>query len=107
VKKLSKEEWNELIEKDKAYGKIVCRCEMVTEGQVRDACNRSVPASSTDGIKRRVRAGMGRCQGGFCLPRVMEIVAECTDGSMEKVQKAGAESVYITGKNKEDLDGVR
>ena len=107
VKKLSKEEWDELIEKDKAYGKIVCRCEMVTEGQVRDACNRSVPASSTDGIKRRVRAGMGRCQGGFCLPRVMEIVAECTDGSMEKVQKAGAESVYITGKNKEDLDGVR
>jgi len=73
---MSKEEYRELIKKDPSYGRIVCRCESVTEGEIRDAIRRRVGAKSLDGVKRRVRAGMGRCQSGFCSPRVMEILAE-------------------------------
>ena len=58
-----------------AYGQIICRCESVTEGEIIDAIHRTPGARSLDGVKRRTRAGMGRCQAGFCSPRVMEILA--------------------------------
>ncbi|MEG2611798.1 MAG: (2Fe-2S)-binding protein, partial [Oscillospiraceae bacterium] len=63
------------IKKDASYGKIVCRCESITEGEILDAIHSPVPPASIDAIKRRTRAGMGRCQGGFCQPRVLEILA--------------------------------
>ena len=73
---LSREERNELIKRDPSYGNIVCRCATVTEGEIRDAMNRSLGARTLDGIKRRTGAGMGRCQAGFCTPKTMALVAE-------------------------------
>lgn len=73
---LSSEDRAELIRKDPAYGRIVCRCENVTEGEIRDAIRRTPGARSLDGIKRRVRQGMGRCQAGFCTPRTISILSE-------------------------------
>ncbi len=75
VVNLSEEEKSELIRKDPRYGRIICRCESITEGEIVEAIRRRVGARSVDGVKRRVRAGMGRCQGGFCGPRVLEILA--------------------------------
>ena len=68
---LTLEERNELIKKQPAYGNIICRCEMITEGEILDAIHRPLGARSLDGVKRRTRAGMGRCQAGFCSPRTM------------------------------------
>ena len=74
-KTLSREDYNALIARDPAYGRIICRCEQVTEGEIVDAIHRVPGARSLDGVKRRTRAGMGRCQAGFCSPRVMAILA--------------------------------
>ena len=71
VSKFSLEERNAWIRQNPAYGTIVCRCEMVTEGEIIDAIRGPLGARSLDGVKRRTRAGMGRCQAGFCSPRVM------------------------------------
>lgn len=72
---MSREVQDALIQENPAYGKIVCRCESVTEGEILDALRSPVPPASVDAVKRRTRAGMGRCQGGFCQPRVLEILA--------------------------------
>jgi len=64
-----------LIERDPAYGRVVCRCETITEGEIRDALDAPIPPRSIDAVKRRCGAGMGRCQGGFCGPRVLELLA--------------------------------
>lgn len=82
----------QLIAEDPAYGQIVCRCEMVTEAEIREAIRRPVGARSLDGIKRRTRAGMGRCQSGFCLPRTLEILAEELGISPLEVTKCGGAS---------------
>ena len=79
------------------YGRIVCRCEVVTEAEIRDAVRRPVGARSIDGVKRRTRAGMGRCQGGFCSPRVMEILCEETGLSPLEITKCGGESRLLAG----------
>ena len=86
-----------LAAKDPAFGRIVCRCETVTEGEVRDAIRRPVGARTIDGVKRRVRAGMGRCQGGFCMPRVMAILAEELGISPLEITKSGGGSKVLTG----------
>ncbi|MEY8337511.1 NAD(P)/FAD-dependent oxidoreductase [Lachnospiraceae bacterium 62-35] len=77
----------ELIRQHPEYGIIVCRCEEISEGEIIDAIRRPLGAVSMDGIKRRVRAGMGRCQAGFCTPRVMEILARERGISMEEIRK--------------------
>lgn len=100
---LSWEERNALIQKNPAYGSIVCRCEMITEGEIMDAIRRPLGAKSLDGIKRRTRAGMGRCQSGFCSPRVMEILAGERKISMFDVTKCGGESQFVVGNNKDIL----
>lgn len=82
---------------DPLYGKLVCRCEMVTEAEIRAAIRRPVGATTIDGVKRRTRAGMGRCQGGFCSPRVAEILAEELDIPMTEVTKCGGRSHLLTG----------
>ena len=79
------------------YGNIICRCEVVTEAEIRAAINRPVGATSIDGVKRRTRAGMGRCQGGFCSPRVAEILAEELKIDMTEVTKCGGASRLLTG----------
>ena len=70
------EEKNEIIKKDPSYGKIICRCEQVTEGEILRAIRENPPAKDIDGVKRRTRSGMGRCQGGFCQPFVAELLAK-------------------------------
>ncbi len=80
------------------YGKIVCRCETVSEGEMRDAIRRNPPAFDIDGVKRRTRGGMGRCQGGFCSPYVMRLIAEEQGMAMEDVTKSGKGSNPLTGR---------
>lgn len=98
---LSLEARNQLIREQPAYGTIVCRCEMVTEGEVIDAIKRPLGAKSLDGIKRRTRAGMGRCQAGFCSPRTMELIAKEYGIPLNEVTKSGGHSHIIAGVNKE------
>lgn len=95
---MSAQEKDEYIKKHPAYGKIVCRCEGVSEGEIRDAIRRNPPARDLDGVKRRTRAGMGRCQGGFCGPYVMKLIAEENGIAMEKVSKNGKGSEMVIGK---------
>lgn len=90
-----------LCEEDADYGKIVCRCETVTEGQIRRVLRSAVPVYTVDGVKRRCRAGMGRCQGSFCTPRVMQIIAEEAGIHLEEVRKAGPGTEIAQGHLKE------
>ena len=90
-----------LIERDPAYATVVCRCEEITEGEIREAIRRG--ARSLDGVKRRVRAGMGRCQGGFCTPRVLELLHEELGTPMTGLTKCGGESRLLAGRTKEVL----
>ncbi len=100
---LSFEERQQLILKEPSYGNMICRCEKVTEGEIREAIRRPIGATSLDGVKRRVRAGMGRCQGGFCSPRVMEILAEELNIPLSEVTKCGGTSRVIVGEIKEGM----
>lgn len=103
--KLSLEERNELIKKNPAYGNIICRCETISEGEILDAIHRPLGAKSLDGVKRRTRAGMGRCQAGFCSPRVMEILSrEVPEVNMRNVTKSGGDSKLIVGLDKDEYD---
>lgn len=86
---LSPEEKHELIKMDPRYGRIICRCENITEGEIVDAIHRKAGGTTVDGIKRRVRAGMGRCQGGFCQPRVLEILARELGKDITEIVKDG------------------
>lgn len=99
--KLSIEERNKLIQKQPAYGNMICRCEMITEGEIINAISRPLGAKSLDGVKRRTRAGMGRCQGGFCSPKVMEIIARERGMDISEVTKSGGRSKLIMGTNKD------
>ena len=96
----SLEEKNEIIKKDPGYGRIICRCETVSEGEILDAIRSNPPARDIDGVKRRTRSGMGRCQGGFCGPYVMELIAKERKVAFESVTKSGGESVMVYGKTK-------
>jgi len=95
--KLSFEDRAELIKKNPQYGTIICRCEGVSEGEIVDAITRTLGAVSLDGIKRRVRAGMGRCQAGFWAPKTMEILARETDRKLEDICKNRPGSNIVTG----------
>lgn len=100
-KKLSKEEHTELIRRKPEYGRIICRCESVTEGEILDAIHRPLGAKSLDGVKRRTRAGMGRCQAGFCSPRTMEILARELGVDQSEITKCGGASRLIEGTPKD------
>ncbi|MFA6948555.1 MAG: NAD(P)/FAD-dependent oxidoreductase [Eubacteriales bacterium] len=93
---LSDEEKSALIAKDPAYGRIVCRCETITEGEIVDSIRRPLGARDLDGVKRRVRAGMGRCQGGFCSPRVTDILARELHCSLSDITKNGPASRLLS-----------
>lgn len=94
--KLSEEERRKLLAEKPEYGVIVCRCEEISEGEILDAIDRPVGAVSMDGIKRRTRAGMGRCQGGFCTPKTMELISRRLHIPMEEVRKnrRGSELIW-------------
>ena len=96
--KMSDSEKNDYIKDHPAYGKIVCRCETITEGEIIDAITTNPPATDMDAVKRRTRSGMGRCQGGFCGPYVMELLAKQQGIAMEEVTKCGGSSYMVTGR---------
>ena len=100
----SPEERQRRIERDSRHGHVVCRCEHVTEGDVVAAIHRPVPARTVDAVKRRTRAGMGRCQGGFCLPRIAAILAREHDIPLEDVHKNGDGSYLFIGRAKSLLE---
>ena len=99
-KHLTMEEKNDIIKNDPSYGKIVCRCEQVTEGEILRAIRENPPAKDIDGVKRRTRSGMGRCQGGFCQPYVAELIAKERGIPLTSVTKNGKDSVLLTGVTK-------
>lgn len=99
---LNNEEKKEIIKKIPRYGRIICRCENITEGEIVDIINRNTGATTLDGVKRRARPGMGRCQGGFCGPRVMEILARELGKDISNIEKDKKNSYIITGKTKEN-----
>lgn len=96
-KELSPEEKNRVIKEDPAYGRVVCRCETVTEGEIIDTFSSPIPPVSIDGVKRRVGAGMGRCQGGFCAPRVLDLIHRYTGIPREQIVKDKAGSTVLSG----------
>ena len=97
---MSVEEKNAVIKENKAYGRIICRCEQITEGEIVRAVTVNPRATTIDAVKRRTRAGMGRCQGGFCQPQVAEIIARELNIPLEKVTKSGKNSELLIGRTK-------
>ena len=97
---LSPEEKSEIIKKDSKYGRIICRCENITEGEIIDSIHRKCGGRTLNGIKRRCRPGSGRCQGGFCGPRVMEILARELNMNMEDIVLEERGSYILTGKTR-------
>ncbi len=100
---LTLEERKQLIKEHPEYGNVICRCETVTEGEIIDAIKRPLGAKTLDGIKRRTRAGMGRCQAGFCSPRTMEIISRELGMDMLDITKSGGDSRLLVGKSKDTL----
>ncbi|WP_069999618.1 NAD(P)/FAD-dependent oxidoreductase [Cellulosilyticum sp. I15G10I2] len=97
---LSEEEKAELIKKDARYGRVICRCEGITEGEIIDSIQNVTGATTVDGVKRRCRPGMGRCQGGFCGPRVQEILARELNVRLEDIMLDKEGAYILTGKTK-------
>lgn len=94
------EEKQKLIAQNPAYANMICRCESISEGEILDAIHRPVGATTVDGVKRRTRAGMGRCQGGFCSPKVVAILSRELGVPMEEIRKSDQDSVMLYGDTK-------
>ena len=101
--KASNEMKKDLIEQNKEYGQIICRCELVTLAQIKEAIHRPLGATTLDAVKRRTRAGSGRCQGGFCAPRIVEILAKELKKDPREIAKFGDRSTFLLGLDKELL----
>lgn len=99
---MSIEEKNHVIQKNPLYGHIICRCESISEGEIVEAIRQNPPARDLDGVKRRTRAGMGRCQGGFCGPMVTEILAREWNVPIEQITKFGGKSYLNVGHTREE-----
>lgn len=97
---MDENEITERIKEDSLYGHIICRCEHVSEKEIVNVLHDDIPVESVDAIKRRTRAGMGRCQGGFCLPRVMDIIEQEKKLNREYITKNGGKSFILNGKTK-------
>lgn len=102
-RELNNEERKKLIEENAEYGKIICRCETVTEGEIINAIRRPLGAKTLDGVKRRTRAGMGRCQAGFCTTRIVDILSKELNKERIEITKFGKGSYILIGKNKDNI----
>lgn len=100
LREMPPEKRNEMIRKRPDYGVMICRCEEISKGEIMDALKSPLPVNTVDGVKKRVRPGMGRCQGGFCMPLVAQIISEVTGQPLEKVKKSGGDSYLLFGKTK-------
>ena len=97
---MTNDERKALIEKNPAYGRIICRCETITEGEILDAIHAPAGARDVDGVKRRTRAGMGRCQGGFCGSKVVELLAKELGVEINEITKCGGNSKILYDRTK-------
>ena len=104
---MTEEEREQAIAKDPRYGRIICRCETVTEAEIAHAIERTLGKPTVDGVKRRTRAGMGRCQGGFCGPRVQAIIARELGIPQQDVLMDQDGTYIITGETKQGRGGVQ
>ena len=102
-RELSREEKNRIIAENPEYAHVICRCETVTEGEILEAIRTNPRPTDLDGVKRRTRASMGRCQGGFCTPYIIELLAREMGVEYERVTKFGGGSVINIGRTKEGL----
>ena len=100
LREMSGPERDALIKQRPDYGIMICRCEEISKGEIIDALNAPIPVRTIDGVKKRVRPGMGRCQGGFCMPLVAKIISEETGQPLEEVKKSGEGSEILAGKTK-------
>jgi glycerol-3-phosphate dehydrogenase len=107
LSRLGRAEQDALIAQNPSYGHIICRCETVSEGEVVDAIRGAIPARSMDAVKRRTRCGMGRCSGGFCGPRVMEIISRETGVPYPQVTKRGQYTEMLAADNRPEAEGGR
>ena len=103
MSKMDDDKINELIEKDPAFGRIICRCEKISEGQIRDVIRRNCGAQTIKGVKMRCRPGMGRCQGGFCEPEVLKILAEEMNQDVREITLDRKGSNVLISAAKEEL----
>ena len=101
---MTREEQDALIRENPAYGRIICRCESITEGEILEAIHSPVPPTTVDGIKRRTRAGMGRCQGGFCQPKVLEILAREQSRDFTDITLKGKGSNILLKNNRPETE---
>ena len=97
LSELTERQKNSLIKKNSDYGKIVCKCENVTVGEIKDAINRPIRPTTIDGVKRRIRAGMGRCQGGFCADKVAMILAKENNVDIDCIVREYKNGKYVVG----------
>lgn len=104
---LSHEEKAKMIQKDPKYGQVICRCENVTEAEIIDCIHRKAGATTIKGVKKRTRPGMGRCQGGFCGPRVQEILARELKLPIEAIVYDGSDSYILTEETKGSIDPLK
>ncbi len=102
ISKMNDDELYEAIKANPLYGHVICRCEIVSEAEIVEAIRRNPGAKDLDGVKRRVRAGMGRCQMGFCTPKIMEILAKELNVSIDEINKKGKGSELIEGRLKDN-----
>ena len=101
VRNLPDDERDALIKENPDYGVMICRCEEISKGEILDALHSPIPVATVDAVKRRCRPGMGRCQGGFCMPLVSEIIREEFNLDMKDVMKSTDSSPISFGKTKE------
>lgn len=101
AKTLSDDERHQLIQSNPDFGKIICRCEQISLGEIKQAVNNPLGVATIDGVKRRVRAGMGRCQGGFCMPMVLKTIADELNVELTDVNKGDEGSYLAIGNIKE------
>ncbi|MFX1311842.1 MAG: (2Fe-2S)-binding protein, partial [Promethearchaeota archaeon] len=100
-KDFTKKEIDKKIREDQTWGRIICRCETIPEKEIINAIHAPVGANTVDGVKFRCRPGMGRCQGGFCRPRVIEILSRELNKSYEEITKKGEDTNILVGKTKD------
>lgn len=106
LREMSSEERTKMIQNNPDYGVIICRCEEISKGEIIDALNSPISVPTVDGIKKRIRPGMGRCQGGFCMPLVSQIISEHENISIHEVKKSSADAYITLGGTKGGNGGI-
>lgn len=104
LREMTEEERTKMIQSNSDYGVIICRCEEISKGEIIDALNAPISVPTIDGIKKRVRPGMGRCQGGFCMPLISQIISEHKNISIQEVKKSSSGSYITLGDTKGGME---